>query len=112
MNFKKLLMIPLLAAMPAIAGCGGDDCKSVCEDRNDCSGVEKQDCDKTCEESDKMAEDMGCKDQYDDVWDCAGDEDVCKEDSTACAEEVSKWLSCATAYCTAHSTAAACTGGT
>jgi hypothetical protein len=110
MTFKKLLMIPLLAAIPAVTGCGSD-CKSICEDRNDCPGVTtKADCDKTCDDAEKQAKDLGCEDQYDDFIDCAGDEDVCKSDSSACSKEAAAMLNCITAYCTAHSTSAACSG--
>ena len=108
MTFKKLLMIPLLLALPAFTGCSGGDCKSLCEDRNDCAGVEKVDCSATCDESEKLAEDADCKDQYDDFLDCADGEDVCKVDNTACSKESSAYISCILTYCTAHSTAAGC----
>ena len=104
MTFKKLLMIPLLAAIPAVTGCG-TDCKDICEDANDCPGVtEKADCDKQCDAAEKLADDAGCKDQYDDLVDCAGGEDVCKEDNTACAKEGTAYGSCIGKYCadTAH----------
>jgi len=109
MNFKKLLMIPLFAAMAALTGCGGNDCKSVCEDANDCDGAEKVDCGKQCDELEKAAKETDCEDEFDDLWDCAGDEDVCKADSSACSSEASAMVNCVVKYCTAHSTAAACT---
>jgi len=111
MNFKKLLMISLLTAIPAVTGCGSDDCESVCEDSNDCDGATKQDCGKVCEESDKAAKDVGCEDEYDDLWDCAGDEDVCKPDQSACSKEAAAMIECFQKYCSAHATAAQC-GGT
>ena len=94
MTFKKLLLIPLLAALPAVTGCGSD-CKSACEDRNDCPGVTKVDCDKTCDDAEKQAKDIGCEDQYDDFIDCAADQDACKADANACAKETEAFFTCA-----------------
>lgn len=94
MTFKKLLMISLFAAIPAVTGCGGDDCESVCEDANDCPGATKQDCAKSCDAAEKAAKDAGCEDQFNDMWDCAGGEDVCKADSNACSKEASALFSC------------------
>jgi len=95
MTFKKLLLIPFLAILPALTGCGSD-CESVCEDANDCPGATKTpDCGKQCDESEKAADKLGCKDQWNDVWDCAGDEDVCKADSgKACEKELNALSTC------------------
>ena len=100
MNFKKFLMIPLFAALPLVTGCG-NDCKSVCEDSNDCAGrTTKVDCDKFCDDSKQIAEDADCSDKYDDAWDCgAGVDDVCKADDTSCSSEYSALQACVLPYC-------------
>lgn len=100
MNFKKFLMIPLFAALPLVTGCG-NDCKSACEDGNDCPGVTmKADCDKVCDDAEKLADDASCSDQYDDLMSCASDQDACKPDANACKSETEKMIACMTPYCT------------
>jgi hypothetical protein len=100
MNFKKFLMIPLFAALPLVTGCG-NDCKSTCEDGNDCPGrTTKVDCDKFCDDMEKLSDDADCSDEYDDLWSCGSDQDACKADETACKSEGDKYQACLTPYCT------------
>ena len=107
MNFNKLLIVPFLAL--AVTACG-NDCKSACEDGNECPGVTtKDDCDKTCDDAEKFAEDADCSDQYDDAASCMADQDVCKADSlAACASEFSAYSKCITPYCMKNPNASGC----
>ncbi|HEX5100926.1 MAG TPA: hypothetical protein VFV94_15555, partial [Polyangiaceae bacterium] len=98
MNFNKLFLVPFLAF--AITACG-NDCKSSCEDSNDCPGVTtKADCDKVCDDLDQLAEDADCSDEWDDLASCGADQDACKADNTACKSESDKYIACLTPYCT------------
>ena len=106
--FKKLLVVPLLAALPAITGCGVS-CDSVCEDKNECPGVTKVNCDDSCGKSETLAEDAGCDDQYHDMINCLGDmDDVCSEKDTSCDPKISAYFNCALPYCMNASHAAQC----
>ena len=94
MNLKKLLIVPMLGLSLFAVGCGAD-CVSVCEDANDCEGVEeKADCDKECE----AAEKAGCEDQADELAGCIDDQDdICKIDFTKdCKSEASALAKCMT----------------
>lgn len=105
MNFKKFLIIPVLALFPAITGCG-DDCKSQCEDANECAGVTtKADCDDLCDKLEKLAEDADCSDQWDDLASCGSDQDACKDAGDACKSESDAYGACITPYCTKNPTA-------
>src|SRR6185369_7710116 len=77
MSFNKLFLVPFLAF--AITACG-NDCKSSCEDGNKCAGVTtKVDCDKFCDDLEKLADDADCSDKYDDAASCQADkDDQCK----------------------------------
>ena len=88
MNLRKFTIVPMLALALFAVGCGAD-CESICEDSNECEGVtEKVNCEKSCEERQKEAEDKGCEDQYDDLESCMGDvEDICKITAKTCAKE-------------------------
>jgi len=98
MTLRKLTIVPMLAMALFAVGCGGD-CVSACEDAKDCddaTAAEKDaDCEKVCEEFEKLAKDAGCEDEYDDAWSCAGGEDVCEEGSDdACKEEADAFAEC------------------
>lgn len=109
MNFSKLLIVPFLAF--AVTACG-NDCKSACEDSNDCAGrTVKVDCDDFCDKMDKLADDADCNDQYDDYASCESDQDQCKADATACATEQAAYSKCLTPYCTKNMAACAIVGG-
>ena len=103
MNFNKLFLVPFLAF--AITACG-NDCKSACEDSNDCPGVTtKIDCDKFCDDMDKLADDADCGDEWDDLMSCGSDQDACKADANACKSENEKFSACLTPYCTKNANA-------
>src|SRR5262245_53238242 len=95
MNLKKLTMVPMLAMALFAVGCGAD-CEGQCEDLNECEGTtEKLDCEKSCADGDKLAEDKGCEDQRDDVLSCFDDvDDICKTDEKTCASELKAWNDC------------------
>ena len=108
MTFKSLLIIPLLAAIPVVTGCGGS-CDSVCDDAQDCPGATKVNCDDACGKSETLAEDAGCSDQYDDMINCLGDmNDICSDKDTSCDSKVSAYVGCALPYCMNASHAAQC----
>src|SRR5262245_60191597 len=97
MNLKKIMMVPMLALSLFAVGCGAD-CESVCEDAKDCDNASDEakdvDCAKTCEDGQKAAEKAGCEEEWDDLWSCAGGEDVCEEDNDACDSEVEAYGKC------------------
>ena len=66
----------------------------------------KADCDKLCDDLEKLAEDADCSDQYDDLASCGADQDACKENDTACASEFDAYSKCLAPYCMKN--AAAC----
>jgi hypothetical protein len=102
MTLRKLTIVPMLALAMFATGCG-DDCESLCEDGQECEGVEKEDCAKNCEELEKLNEKAGCEDQYDDLVSCIADEDdICKVDENTCASEGGKYGECLLEYCTDH----------
>src|SRR5262245_60417752 len=88
MNLRKFMIVPMFSLALFAVGCG-PDCESLCEDANECEGVEKKaDCEKECEEGEKLVEEKGCEDQYDDVISCRGDlDDICKPPADACKSE-------------------------
>jgi hypothetical protein len=98
MNFYKFLIVPFLAV--AVTACG-NDCKSACEDGNECPGVTtKVDCDDQCDKGEKLAEDADCSDQYDDLVGCFADQDdICKPAADACKAELTAASACITPYC-------------
>jgi len=107
MNFKKFLLIPVLALFPAITACG-NSCVSACEDANECAGATKVDCDEQCDKFETLAEDAGCSDQYDDFVSCVSDkDDQCKADDS-CNDELTKLGTCAGPYCMKSEHAAQC----
>lgn len=95
MNLRKWMLVPVLALSALVTGCG-DDCESLCEDGNECEGVEeKVDCGKFCEDLEKLVEAAGCEDQYDDSLSCASDQDdVCKADDNSCEAEQTALSEC------------------
>ena len=107
MNFNKFLIIPVLALFSAVTACG-NDCKSACEDHNECAGVTKVDCDSQCDKFETLAEDADCSDQYDDAISCGADkDDQCKAD-TSCADESAKLFACVAPFCMKAEHAAQC----
>lgn len=108
MTFKTLLIIPLLAALPALTGCGAS-CESVCEDQNECPAATKVDCEDSCRKSEKLSEDADCSAQYDDMIDCMGDmSDVCSVKDTSCDPKISAYVGCTLPYCMNANHAAQC----
>jgi hypothetical protein len=97
MTLRKLAIVPMLALVMFATGCG-DDCESVCEARNGCADVEREeDCSKACEDDAREAEDADCEDQYDEVVSCVSDQDdVCDEAKLgeACRSEFTAFNEC------------------
>lgn len=99
MPFKSLLMVPLVASLAVLTGCGAS-CDSVCDDAQGCPGATKANCDDACGKSETLAEDAGCSDQYDDMIDCLGDmNDICSEKDPSCDSKISAYMGCALPYC-------------
>ncbi len=108
MSWKKLFLVPLLALTPVLVGCGSADCEELCEKANDkCGEEEKQNCDKSCDQLENLAEKSGCEDEYDDLLSCMDDaDDICDENK--CSSETTKYGTCVGKYCVANPTNAAC----
>lgn len=97
----------ILASTAMLAGCGAD-CEGLCEDGQECEGADSEDCEASCEKTEKLNEAAGCEDQYDDLLSCIDDaEDICKSDS--CDSEGGKYVSCIVEYCASHSDSSECT---
>jgi len=107
MSFNKLFLVPFLAF--AITACG-NDCKSSCEDGNKCAGVTtKVDCDKFCDDLEKLADDADCSDKYDDAASCQADkDDQCKADDKSCDSQNAAFGACILPYCMKTEHAAQC----
>src|SRR5687768_1557521 len=91
MTLRKLTIVPMLAMALFAVGCG-PDCESLCEDAKECENATDEqkdmDCAKDCEDGEKLVEEKGCEDQYDDVLSCRGDvDDICKPPADACDSE-------------------------
>jgi hypothetical protein len=100
MTLRKLTIVPMLAMALFAAGCGAD-CEGLCEDGKECEGADEDfDCEGFCEKQEKLAEDAGCEDEYDETISCAGDQDdVCERDEDTCSSESEKYGDCLTDYC-------------
>jgi|SRR3954465_444857 hypothetical protein len=111
MDLRKMMVVCAVALSGLAVGCGGDKCKSSCDDAKKCADATAEqkaaDCGKTCDDLDSLSDAASCSDQYDKLWDCADDHDVC--DNNACAAEGTAWGTCVFAYCTAHPTDSKCT---
>lgn len=114
MTWKNLILVPFLALVPAIVGCGAD-CEDVCEKANECPGDDDDDCGKVCSEAETLSENAGCEDQFDDYISCIDDEDdVCVEPGTTdlskipCASEATAYGTCVGKYCATHESEAGC----
>ncbi len=110
MDLKKMMVVCAVALGGLAVGCGGDTCKSSCEDAKKCSDataeVKATDCGKSCDDLDSLSDTAKCSDQYDKLMDCADDHDAC--DKNACSAEGAAWGTCVFAYCTAHPTDSKC----
>jgi hypothetical protein len=95
MNLRKFTIVPMFAMALFAVGCG-PDCEGMCEERNECDGAMKQDCEKVCEDGEKEAEKAGCEDQYDDYLSCLDDQDdLCKMTESTCSKEFDALGKCA-----------------
>jgi hypothetical protein len=97
-----------LAAVPALAGglaagCGSADCTSLCQQSNQCPGVNPMmptDCAKSCASADTLNVASGCADDYEQVVSCAGSQpDVCTTPATACSQEIATYQVCIETFC-------------
>ena len=101
MNLKKLMTVPMIAALFAVA-CG-PDCEDLCDKEKKCEGssLSDVDCGSYCEKIEDLNEKAGCEDQFDDLLSCADDaDDLCKGD--ACESESTKYGDCFGKYCEKH----------
>lgn len=106
MTWKTLVVVPLLALMPLVTGCGAD-CESLCEDSNEKCEGENLDCADVCGDLESLNEKGGCEDSYDEAVSCRGDQDdICKKD--VCTSEDAAYTQCVFKYCSAHPTDASC----
>jgi hypothetical protein len=105
----KSRSVPRLAWIVTLAflalGCGAD-CMSLCEDRKECKGADRdEDCSVDCNELESLVEKASCEDQFDDLLACEGEqEDICRADENACDAESQAYSDCITEYCTDHLT--------
>jgi len=103
----KTRSVPRLASMVVlaflVAGCGAD-CVSLCEDRKECEGADRdQDCADHCEEVVSLVEKASCEDQYDELLSCESEQDdICRSDENACTTESNEYSACLAEYCTDH----------
>jgi hypothetical protein len=94
---------------------GSGDCTSICEESKQCPGSPQPpefDCAKACADSEAQAAKMGCSAEWDVFVDCAGQQDVCVMNNTACQSQASAFLQCVTTYCKNQPNDPSCGGGT
>jgi hypothetical protein len=106
MTLRKLTIVPMLAMALFAVGCGAD-CEGLCEDAKECEdapdAVKDRDCADSCEKAQKLAEDAGCEEEYDETVSCAGDvDDICADNDDACESEGEKYGECLADYCMDH----------
>jgi hypothetical protein len=106
MTFRS---VPRLSSIVVLAffaiGCGVD-CLSLCEDKKECEGADRdKDCAGECEQIESLVEKASCEDQYDDLLGCEGEQDdLCRADENACDSETKAYADCITEYCLEHLT--------
>ena len=100
-SVQRLAVIVVLASFTI--GCGVD-CMSLCEDRKECEGADRdKDCAGECEQLESLAEKAGCEDQFDDMVVCEGEQDdICRADENACDSETKAYTDCIAVYCADH----------
>lgn len=87
---KAIQFVLLCGALLFTATGCSEPCVSGCEAAKDCDGASQDtDCEKSCADSAKLAEDAGCSSEYDDVMSCVSGEDVCDMEAanSACLAE-------------------------
>jgi hypothetical protein len=120
----RITLLALLGAgaLPMVhAGCGGISAQALCEKVCDCAGCnasERQSCEAGFADTQKIAGDKGCSDQYDAYKSCFDTHFQCvggEVDAQACATESDALTKCtgggttvpgATDYCTEYETKA------
>jgi hypothetical protein len=95
----------------SLTGCGYS-CEDMCEDLAECEGspeVNPDDCDPRCEIQERMNEDFGCDDEFDEYVDCVGElDDPCDvwdtsdDENSPCSDENGEYYNCVFVYCDAH----------
>lgn len=97
-----------------VAGCGGADCESLCEEAQSCEGsqgLSGDDCAAECGEAEDLADDADCGSEFDDYLDCIADApDVCNIDENECQSEGIAYAFCVLAYCQDNRNAPGCEG--
>lgn len=94
-ELRKVLFVSLVVGVASFGvGCG-DTCVSSCEDAKSCDGADTSvDCQKSCDDGKKAAEDAGCSTEYDDLLSCAsGVSDICNP-GDACNTEATAFATC------------------
>jgi hypothetical protein len=102
MNVRSLLAIGLVTLAAFVGGCGGADCKSLCEDAKACDGADKDlDCADSCADAVKQRDASGCTAEYDKIISCqAAKADVCDTKDTSCDDEGKAYGECFVKFCT------------
>jgi hypothetical protein len=97
----RLSLIVVLAALAV--GCGAD-CVSLCEDRKECEGADRdRDCAAWCKGIESDAEEASCEDEWDDLVACESEQDdICRADENACDSETKAYSDCRAEYCDHH----------
>ncbi len=111
MNLNRMMVVCALALGGLAVGCG-NKCKSECDDSKKCadsSDAQKNvDCDKLCDDLDKVSDAAKCDSQKDSWLDCEDGKDQCAANDP-CEDKFSSFFSCIGTYCGAHPTDSACT---
>jgi hypothetical protein len=111
----RALLVPLLALLPVVSGCGGYDCNDGCSDGKSCanSTTKNLDCGSFCDGIKKLNDEADCANKWDDYTKCVGDQkDKCSVltgDSMACDSELSAYGLCIAPYCSDAAHTAECT---
>lgn len=85
----------VIGAATGLFGCG-PDCTAMCEDAKDCPNANKSaDCEKSCEDAERIAEGAGCESQYESMLDCEDDnQDKICDAGESCKKELGALAAC------------------
>jgi hypothetical protein len=86
MTTRRCLLLPSLAfAALASLGCGGPNIDAICQEQEDCFGGNEQDleaCVIGLEAIADAADEIGCGDEFDAMYECVEAEASCRSEST------------------------------
>ena len=98
-NARSATLATFLVAALGVAGCGSaveSLCEHMCECEGDCRDDDVDECVAELEEAEHEAEDRGCEDEWEDVIECADDNQICADnavfDANACREELVAYM--------------------